>query len=42
MKLLWPSSDTCYGLNNDAKVLCNNSGVIESFKIEDIRAIYEN
>ena len=42
VKLIWPSSETCYGLNHDAKVLCNNASVIDSFKIDDLRAIYEN
>ena len=42
VKLIWPSSETCYGLNNDAKVLCNNANVINNFKIDDLRAIYEN
>ena len=42
LKLLRPTSDTCYWLNHDAKVLCNNSQVIDSFKIDDLRAIYEN
>ena len=42
VKLLRPTSDTCYWLNHDAKVLCNNAWVIDSFKIDDLRAIYEN
>ena len=42
MKLLWPTSETCYGINHDAKVLCNNANVINNFKIDDLRAIYEN
>ena len=42
VKLIWPSSETCYGLNHDAKVLCNNASVVDSFKIDDLRAIYEN
>ena len=42
MKLLWPARETCYGLNHDAKVLCENANVINSFKIDDLRAIYEN
>ena len=42
MKLLWPTSDTCYWLNHDAKVLCNNADVINNFKIDDLRGIYEN
>ncbi len=42
LKTIRPTSSSCYWLNNDAKVLCNNSSVIESFKIDDIRAIYEN
>ena len=36
LKLIWPTSETCYGLNYDAKVLCNNSSVIDSFKIDDL------
>ncbi len=42
MKLLWPSSETCYGFNHDAKILCENAEVINQFKIDDLRAIYEN
>ncbi len=42
VKLILPSSETCYGINHDAKVLCNNASVIDSFKIDDLRAIYEN
>lgn len=42
MKKLWPTSEDCYGFNHDAKVLCNNASVIDSFKIDDLRAIYEN
>ena len=42
MKSIWPNSDTCYGINHDAKVLCENADVIDSFKIDDLRAIYEN
>lgn len=42
MKLLWPTSDTCYSFNHDAKVLCNNADKINDFKIDDLRAIYEN
>ena len=42
MKTLRPTSETCYGLNHDAKVLCSNAYVIDSFKIDDLRAIYEN
>lgn len=42
LKLLWPTNSTCYWLNHDAKILCNNTSVIDSFKIDDLRAIYEN
>ncbi len=42
MKILWPTSDTCYWFNHDAKVLCDNAEIINSFKINDLRAIYEN
>ena len=42
MKKLWPTSEDCYGFNHDAKVLCSNASVIDSFKIDDLRAIYEN
>ena len=42
MKSLRPTSDSCYGANHDAKVLCENADVIDSFKIDDLRAIYEN
>ena len=42
MKLLWPSSKSCYGFNHDAKILCENADVIDEFKIDDLRAIYDN
>ena len=42
MKKAWPTSEKCYGFNHDAKVLCENTSVIDSFKIDDLRAIYEN
>ena len=42
LKLIRPTSETCYGFSHDAKVLCNNAAVIDSFKIDDLRAIYEN
>ena len=42
LKTLWPTSDTCYGTSHDAKILCNNANVIDNFKIDDLRAIYEN
>ena len=42
IKLLRPTSDTCYWFNHDAKILCNNAKVIDSFKIDDLRGIYEN
>ena len=42
LKLIRRTSDTCYWFNHDAKVLCNNASVIDNFKIDDLRAIYEN
>ena len=42
MKLLWPSSKSCYGFNHDAKILCENADIIDNFKIDDLRAIYDN
>jgi hypothetical protein len=42
MKAIWPSSESCYGFNHDAKVLCENANIINNFKIDDLRAIYEN
>lgn len=42
LKLIRPTRETCYGLDHDAKVLCNNADVINEFKIDDLRAIYEN
>ena len=41
MRLLW-SENSCYGFNHDAKVLCENADIINNFKIDDLRAIYEN
>ena len=42
MKLFWPTSETCYGFNHDAKVLCNNADAIDNFKIDNLRWIYDN
>ena len=42
MKMIWPTNEKCYGFNHDAKVLCENASAIDSFKIDDLRAIYEN
>ena len=42
LKLLRPTSENCYWFNHDAKILCNNANVIDSFKIDDLRGIYEN
>ena len=42
IKLLLPSSKKCYGFNHDAKILCNNSEIIDNFKIDDLRWLYEN
>ena len=42
IKLLLPANKTCYGFNHDAKVLCNNAEIIDNFKIDDLRWLYEN
>ena len=42
LKKIRPASETCYWFNHDAKVLCNNADVINNFKIDDLRAIYNN
>ena len=46
LALLWPGNKdwslVCYSTNHDAKVLCENSSVIDQFKIDDLRAIYGN
>ena len=42
LKKIWPTSESCYWFNHDAKILCNNAEVINNFKIDDLRAIYEN
>lgn len=42
LKLLRPTAESCYWFNHDAKVLCENADVIDSFKIDDLRAIYDN
>ena len=41
MKLIWPTSETCYGLNTEAKILCEHSEAIDSFDIQILRAVYE-
>lgn len=40
-KLFWPSSKYCYGMNADAKLLCNHAEAIDSFDIQTLRKIYE-
>ena len=42
LKKLWPTSETCYGFNHDAKMLCNNADAIDNFRIDDLRTIYDN
>ncbi|MDR2189798.1 MAG: hypothetical protein LBP53_00990 [Candidatus Peribacteria bacterium] len=40
-KLLFPTSEHCYGLNTDAKVLCEHSEAIDAFDVETLRTMYE-
>ena len=42
MKLFFPVSETCYGFNHDAKILCNNAEAIDSFDISLLKEIYAN
>jgi hypothetical protein len=41
VKLLFPTSDHCYGLNNEAKLLCANSEAIDNFEIKTLKSLYE-
>jgi hypothetical protein len=40
LKLLFPTSDTCYGLNTDAKALCKESEAIDTFDIATLKQLY--
>lgn len=42
LKLLRPAKESCYWFNYDAKILCENANVINNFRIDDLRGIYEN
>ncbi len=34
LRLMYPKDNTCYWLNKDAKILCNNSDLVLSFNLE--------
>ncbi len=38
--MLYPMNDTCYGVNHDAKLLCNNAAAIDSFDINRIKILF--
>jgi hypothetical protein len=40
-KLFFPTSDHCYGLNKEAKLLCANSEAIDNFEIQTLKSLYE-
>ncbi|MDR3168571.1 MAG: hypothetical protein LBU27_02165 [Candidatus Peribacteria bacterium] len=40
MKLLFPTSDHCYGTNTEAKLLCANSEAIDNFQVATLKKLY--
>ena len=40
-KLLFPSSEQCYGFNPEAKILCEHSSAIDNFEIATLKTIYQ-
>ena len=40
LRMLYPMNDTCYGVNHDAKLLCNNAAAIDSFDINRIKILF--
>lgn len=42
LKLLFPTSDTCYSLNQAAQLLCSNSDAVDNFEIKTLKEIYAN
>jgi hypothetical protein len=40
-KLLFPTSKHCYGLNSEAKLLCENGKAIDEFEIATLKQLYE-
>ena len=41
-KLIFPSLKYCYGLNYDAKLLCDNRTAVDQFKIQELEFIFAN
>jgi hypothetical protein len=41
IKLFFPTSQHCYGLNKEAKLLCANSEAIDNFEIQKLQSLYE-
>ncbi|MDR0606949.1 MAG: hypothetical protein LBG52_01035 [Candidatus Peribacteria bacterium] len=40
MKLIFPASEGCYGMNAEAKLLCANSEAIDNFEVETLKKVY--
>ena len=39
MRLFFPINDICYGLNSDAKLLCNQGNAIERFDVSTLQQL---
>ena len=41
LRLIYPSNNKCYGLNTDAKILCNNKYAVDSFDVKYLKQVFE-
>jgi len=39
LKIFFPINDTCYGINSDAKILCENWTAIDNFEVKSLRPL---
>lgn len=39
LRLIYPKNNTCYGLNNDAKILCDNKYDVDNFDVKNLEDI---
>jgi len=42
LRILFPVDDTCYGINSDAKILCENGAAIDTFSVKTLRPLLTN
>jgi len=40
LRIVYPMNNTCYGVNHDAKLLCNSAAAIDSFDINRIKILF--